>query len=94
VSFFGTGEGQTDPPGQDGVIVTAGLLAKPLLPVQVFIDGIRAELLYAGSAPEEVAGMLQVNARVPPEARSGPNIPVWISVGGTYTQKQVTMAIQ
>ena len=64
VMIYGTGESRTSPPGIDGMI-TYETLRKPVLPVSVIIGGQRAEVLYAGSAPGLVAGVLQVNARVP-----------------------------
>jgi hypothetical protein len=41
-------------------------------PASVRIDGIEAEVLYAGPAPGLPAGAWQVNARAPAGARSGP----------------------
>ena len=43
-------------------------LPKPALQVSVEINGENAEVTYAGGAPGEVAGMLQVNARIPANA--------------------------
>jgi len=93
VSIYGTGEGQTVPPGADGMIVTASDLRQPLQAVSVFIGGQNAELLYAGSAGNEVAGMLQVNARIPLDAIPGPALSVTIAIGGN-SQPGVTMAVQ
>jgi uncharacterized protein (TIGR03437 family) len=38
-----------------------GALATPVIPVLALIDGQPATVLYAGSAPGLVAGVLQVN---------------------------------
>ena len=64
IVFYATGEGQTDPPGVDGLIATEAF-PKPLLPVDVQIGGQTADVLYAGAAPGLVAGVLQINARIP-----------------------------
>jgi uncharacterized protein (TIGR03437 family) len=93
VTFFATGEGQTNPAGVDGK-VAAVPLPEPVLPVVVGIANIGAELQYAGAAPGIVAGLLQINARVPPDAPSGPSVPLIVKVGDTFSQPGVTIAIQ
>lgn len=95
ISIFATGEGQTDPAGVDGVINAQTLpLPKPVLPVSVQINGQTAEVLYAGAAPGEVAGMLQVNALIPANVPSGASVPVTITVGDATSQAGVTVAIK
>ena len=73
ITLFATGAGQTSPPSVDGAIAVPPY-AMPVLHVSVKIDGI--------AAPGEVAGVIQVNATVPPLAHSG-NVPVVLSVGNT-----------
>lgn len=91
VMIYGTGEGQTDPPGVDGKLAAAPL-PRPRLPVSVKIGGIEAEVLYSGGAPGSVAGLLQVNARVPMDAPSG-IVPVVLIVGNVSSQPGITMAV-
>jgi uncharacterized protein (TIGR03437 family) len=79
VVLFATGEGQTSPHGTDGRIAT-DVFPKPQLPVSVTIGGEQAELLYAGAAPFEVAGVLQLNVRVPAGTPAGA-APVVLRVG-------------
>jgi len=93
ISIYGTGEGQTMPPGVDGLIVTAGDLRQPAQGVTVSIGGQDAEVLYAGSAGDEVAGLLQVNARVPSGIAPGSAVPVTLTVDGS-SRTGVTMAVQ
>jgi uncharacterized protein (TIGR03437 family) len=93
VSIYGTGEGQTIPPGIDGIVVTATDLREPQQTVTASIGGQSAEVLYAGSAGGEVAGVLQVNARIPLEILSGAAVPVTIVIGGS-SQAGVTMAVR
>ncbi len=93
VSIYGTGEGQTVPPGTDGLIITAADLHRPLQAVTVSIGGQSAEVLYAGSAGDEVAGVLQVNARIPLGIAPGTAVPVTIAIGES-SQAGVTMAVQ
>ncbi|MGH9672792.1 MAG: hypothetical protein ACRD44_06380 [Bryobacteraceae bacterium] len=92
VVLYGTGEGQTNPPGIDGRIAAA-VFPKPLTPITVRIGGIDAEVLYFGAAPGLVAGVFQVNARVPAEAPSG-DVPVVVSVGSAASQPELTVAVQ
>jgi uncharacterized protein (TIGR03437 family) len=49
-------------------------------PVSVAIGGVTAPILYAGPAPGEIAGLVQVNAVVPDIAPTGPAIPIVLSV--------------
>ena len=65
----------------------------PHKPVSVTIGGRNAEVLYAGSAPGMVAGLLQINARVPDDLAGGA-LPVIISIGGRNSQAGVTVSIQ
>jgi uncharacterized protein (TIGR03437 family) len=60
VVFFMTGEGQTNPPGEDGKLALGPVYPAPVLP----ITAESMTILYAGAAPGFTAGLLQVNARV------------------------------
>jgi uncharacterized protein (TIGR03437 family) len=92
VSLFGTGEGMTSPAGVDGRIATT-VFPAPLLPVSVTIAGRNAQLQYFGAAPESVAGVIQINAYIPPDCPSG-NVPVAFSVGPYASPENVTVAVQ
>jgi uncharacterized protein (TIGR03437 family) len=92
VILYGTGEGQTNPPGQDGRLVGTPLPA-PVAGVQVTIGGQRADVLYAGGAPGLTAGLFQLNVVVPPQVQTG-NQPVVIRVGNNESQRGVTIAIR
>jgi uncharacterized protein (TIGR03437 family) len=93
VSIFATGEGQTLPNGVDGRLATGGNLPVPAAPVSVLINGERADVLYAGAAPGQVAGLFQVNVRIPADTPFG-DIPVEIHVGGAQSQPGITVAVQ
>jgi uncharacterized protein (TIGR03437 family) len=93
VALFGTGEGQTEPAGQDGKLATQ-TLPRPRLPVSVTIAGRDAELLYAGGAPGLVAGVVQVNARVPEDLTATGEVPVILRVGNAASQPGVTLAVR
>lgn len=65
VSVFCTGGGQTSPPSATGALAALPLPV-PLLPITATIGGRSVEILYAGPAPG-LAGVTQVNLRVPPD---------------------------
>ena len=91
VTLFGTGEGQTNPPGVTGSI-SGSDPPKPAAPLTVQIGGVNADILYAGSAPGEVAGLLQLNVRVPASVQPGPNAVV-VKVGDAASPSNVTMTV-
>jgi uncharacterized protein (TIGR03437 family) len=63
VTFFGTGEGLTNGPNIAGQAAAAPYPI-PTLPVTLTVNGIAAQLLYAGEAPD-FSGLLQVDAIMP-----------------------------
>lgn len=92
VVVYITGEGQTDPPGQDGRVITSDLRL-PLATVTASIGGRPATVLYAGSAPSQVAGVCQVNIQIPENADAGAQ-PIEIRAGNIPTQSGVTVALR
>ena len=96
IVIYATGEGQTAAQGSTGRITlpVASDLRRPLLPVSVRIGGRPAVVEYAGSAPGLVAGVIQINARIPSDAPTGPNVPIEIQIGSNTSQLGVTVAVQ
>jgi uncharacterized protein (TIGR03437 family) len=93
ISLFATGEGQTSPAGVDGQLAAAPL-PQPVLPVTVTIGGQNAQILYAGGAPGLVAGLMQINVRIPSGIQTGPAVPVAVRVGNASSQAGVTIAVR
>jgi uncharacterized protein (TIGR03437 family) len=93
ISAFVTGEGQTDPPGIDGLIAGPALPA-PLLKVTAQVDGLPAEVSYAGAAQGLASGVMQVNIKIPLGVRRGTPVSIQISVGAASSQAGVTVAIK
>ena len=91
--LFATGEGQTDPPGVDGQTAHEPY-PKPRQKVSVTIGGQTADILYAGAAPTLVAGVLQINARVPTGITPGASVPVVVTVGTASSPLAITVAIR
>lgn len=92
VVLYATGEGQTDPFGISGKLAT-DVYPKPQLPVNVIINGQSAEVLYAGAAPNLIAGLLQVNVRIPDTITAVGSLPLLIIVGDIPSQEQVTISV-
>jgi uncharacterized protein (TIGR03437 family) len=82
--LFATGPGAFAQELPDGAIVHLPL-SQPILPVSVLFDGQPAQVLYAGAAPDLVAGALQVNVRVP-ESAAGSYHTVQLQVGGSISE--------
>jgi uncharacterized protein (TIGR03437 family) len=93
ISIYATGAGQTGPTGVDGQ-VTGSTLSHPLLAVSVQIGGLTSNVLYAGSAPGLISGLIQVNALVPDGVVSGPSVPVLLTVGTAASQSGIIIAVQ
>jgi uncharacterized protein (TIGR03437 family) len=92
IAIYGTGEGQTDPPGQDGRILATDL-RRPLLPVTALVAGRPAEVVYTGSASTMVSGVFQTNIRIPEDVEAGAAA-VQIRVGTAESPPGVTIAVR
>ncbi len=91
IVMYATGEGQTVPPGEDGKLAEPPF-PEPVLPVEVVIGALPANVLYFGAAPD-FTGLVQINAEIPEGletaalssegvASNGNAVPVSASVGG------------
>jgi uncharacterized protein (TIGR03437 family) len=80
VGIYVTGLGVTDKPVPDGSITGPSLLPQNIGTVEVFVGGMKAQVLYAGAAPFLPAGVSQVNFVIPTGVPSG-NQPVFVSAG-------------
>jgi uncharacterized protein (TIGR03437 family) len=56
-------------------------LASPILAsgAVVSIGGVTAQVVYAGAAPQEVAGLVQVNVVVPESIAPGTTVPITLN---------------
>jgi uncharacterized protein (TIGR03437 family) len=82
LSLYATGEGGTTPQGSDGKVAPlAPPFAQPQLSVNVTVGGLPATVLYAGAAPGEVAGLMQVVIQIPAGAQADGYVPVTLQVG-------------
>lgn len=92
VMVYGTGFGMLEPLPADGQI--AETLATTTTPVTATIDGVPADVLYAGVAPGLITGVAQINIRIPDGATASPAAPILLSIGPFTTPPGVTVAIR
>jgi uncharacterized protein (TIGR03437 family) len=93
VEVYATGEGQTNPAGVDGKPDSPPLPQPVTQPVTATVGGVAASVKYAGGVSGLVAGVLQVNVQIPQGISTGSAIPIVLSIGGTTSQSNVTVAI-
>ena len=92
IMIYGTGFGTLTPLPADGQIEP--LAAVTTSTVTATIGGIPAEVLYAGAAPTLIAGVAQINVRVPAGVNPGGAVPISLQIGTFTTPTGVTVAIQ
>ncbi len=98
VSVYGTGGGQTNPPSSDGeVSPLASLLPLALQSnITATIGGKPAQVLFAGAAPGDVTGVVQLNIQIPTGV-TGSALPIVVTINGpisTQSQAGATVAVQ
>ena len=91
VVLYGTGFGLLDPQPADGKI--ADRAAQTRLVVTGSIAGVAAEVTYSGAAPGLIAGVAQINIRIPDGAAPDLAAPITLTVGQAVTPT-VTVAIR
>ncbi|HZL57912.1 MAG TPA: IPT/TIG domain-containing protein, partial [Bryobacteraceae bacterium] len=90
VIIYATGGGQTNPPSSSGNITIAAMALAG--DVSVTVGGQPAQVLYAGNAGGEVAGVTQINLQLPAGVTG--TVPVTVTVGGNISQTSVTVSIR
>ncbi|HTS49682.1 MAG TPA: SBBP repeat-containing protein [Bryobacteraceae bacterium] len=91
VTVWATGGGISTLPQPDGTILT-GALGAPLLPVSILQYDLTApgavsslEILYAGDAPDMLAGVSQINFRLPSQTPSPPQTSFALQIGAAIS---------
>ena len=84
VVFYGTGEGRpTFPPlvpeGLDGLIADSPSAQNSL--VSITVGGVAAEVLYAGTSPGLVVGIMQITIKIPMSVVPAKTVPVGLRIG-------------
>jgi uncharacterized protein (TIGR03437 family) len=93
IRIFATGAGQTNPPSVTGTMAADDSI-RPRLRVEALIGGIGAERVNASIARGAFPGILQVVARVPMSAPSGPDVLLELAVGEAVSPPTATVAIR
>jgi len=90
VTIYATGGGEHDPAVADGQILS-NVLPRVSLPISLSFDNgpeydvnADGEVLYAGGSPGSVAGLLQINVRVPLGALAGKAVAFDLIIGRDY----------
>jgi uncharacterized protein (TIGR03437 family) len=101
ITIYGTGGGETAPGIVDGEVFFYNIPPTTSSPVSVFFNlnsdydiPKRGEVLYAGGIAGSVAGLLQVNVRVPLDIVTGDAVPFALIIGPHWTVFQVTVAMR
>jgi uncharacterized protein (TIGR03437 family) len=74
-------------------MVNASVFPHTTAMVTATIEGVAAQVLYAGAAPQALSGLLQVNVVVPAGVRSG-EVPIQIKIGAASSSAGVTVFVQ
>jgi len=98
ILIYATGLGILSTPLVDGAVAPSNAGIPVQDPVTVEIAGQPAVVSYAGTCPGAVAGLVQINAVVPPTVAAGAAVPVTVSGGTALTARQsqsgVTLAVK
>jgi uncharacterized protein (TIGR03437 family) len=93
VVIYCVGGGVTSPASVDGALI--GVPAPVLVqPVSVTIGGINAPVSYSGAVPYSVAGLTQINAKVPAGLNASGPVPVIVRIGNQQSLSGATVAVQ
>ncbi len=91
VVIYGTGFGPMQSAIRDGQVMNKAISLAGN--VTATIGGVPAEVVYAGAAPDEIAGVTQINVRVPHNVAADPFSPIVLKIGGVNTPPGVTIAV-
>jgi len=95
IVFYATGAGMMVPGMAEGSIAPLTLpLPRLALGVSVLIGGQQAGIEYAGAAPGLVAGVIQMNVRVPQNAPAGDRVFISLHIGNYQSQFNTTVALR
>ena len=100
VTIYATGGGERDPAVADGQIL-GGVLPRISLGIFAWFDNgpqydipAYGEVLYAGGSSGSVAGLLQINVRVPPDALAGNAVGFGLIIGRDRVPGSLTIALR
>jgi uncharacterized protein (TIGR03437 family) len=94
VAFWLTGQGYVNAPPPDGVQPTGPTYATPVLPLSVSLGGVQlpaANVVFDGLV---YSGEVQINILIPANAPTGSAVPLVVTIGGTSSRADATIAIK
>jgi uncharacterized protein (TIGR03437 family) len=94
IVLYATGEGASAPTGVDGVIVTTLTVRQPAQAISVQIAGVKAQVLFAGSVPGDIPGIVEIGVIVPGNLPTNLAAPITLTIGGVTTTQLATLAVQ
>jgi len=95
IVVYMTGGGQTTPPSVTGTVTPASpFYIIPTNQVTATINGVNAPVQFAGAAPGEVNGVIQVNITVPASVAVGNALPLVVTINGVSSPFGATVAVQ
>jgi uncharacterized protein (TIGR03437 family) len=92
VTVYAAGLGGVNPALATGKVPPLSPLSTTAFPVTAVVDGITANVSFAGAAPG-YPGLYQINVQIPAGAGSGAR-PITVSAAGAPTQFSATIAVQ
>lgn len=93
VAIHATGEGLTNPAGEDGKIAGENPPVPLSGPIQVWMDGQEAEFVSATGLVGWPAGIVEIKVKAPAAARRGVPVPVTLGINGNFSPDLVTAVI-
>jgi uncharacterized protein (TIGR03437 family) len=93
VMVYATGGGQTNPGDFTGA-VAPGDPVSLAANATATVGGQPASVTYAGNAPGQVSGVIQVNIQLPASFPQTGSIPLVLTVNGAASQQTITIAVQ
>ena len=92
LEIYATGGGRVTPPVEDGAAAPAQPLSATTAAPAVYLDGRLIPVTFSGLAPG-MAGLWQVNATIPADASTGPDVSIVIIHGGMVSN-QLSVAVE
>lgn len=93
IVLYATGAGVLTADLGDGA-VTGSRLVGPRAPVWVKLGKLDARVLYAGTAPGLVNGVIQVNVEIPADQLPGDAVPIQLAIGSATSPPGTTIAVR
>lgn len=92
ITIYATGAGMTEPAGQDG-LVEGEIFRTTVAQTSMTIGGKTAQVIYSGSAPGQMSGIVQVEAVVPTGVSAGA-VPLVLTIGQESSQTNATVYVK